>query len=233
MGDTSIIARRLSAEYVQYGWGGNGGVYFPMGKILLENYEDPNTAEYLFALGQLAHIWIPHSEETGSVIANRPTGQPHWVGRSEREIFSQTVFTDVGYFYDTDHIWYYVVPGPFRLKLPLSLVARNLDENHREFDFLSRVEMAVLDQVVKMCRTDPAIGERLATRGLSPTVMDDSVLEDLKKERWPMDAFWKNYRGVFNCFDDWVLVKADKSGKHVGKIILKPKEETHIETIYW
>lgn len=27
MGDTSIIARRLSQQYVQYGWGGNGEVH--------------------------------------------------------------------------------------------------------------------------------------------------------------------------------------------------------------
>ena len=232
MGDISIIARRLSDQYVQYGWGGNGGVFFPRGEILLEEYEDPDTVEYLFGLGQLSHIWSPHSEETGSLFANRPTGQPHWVGQSEREIFSQIAFVDVGYFYDADHTWYYVVPGPFRIKLPLSLVGENLDENRREFDFLSKVELSVLDRVAEMCRTDPVIGKRLAAKGLSPNVLDPA-LEDLRGERWPMQKFWKKHKPVFDCFDDWVLVRADESRTGVGEILLKPKAETHIETIHW
>lgn len=232
MGDTSIIARRLSERYVQYGWGGNGGVYFPMGEILLEYYEDPDTVEYLFGLGQLSHLWEPHSEKTGSVFSNRPTGQPHWVGRSEREIFSQIAFTDVGYFYDSDRTWYYIVPGPFRIKLPLSLVGANLDKDRREFIFLDGVELEVLNKVAQMCRTDPTIGERLAEKGLAPNMLDP-VLEELKRERWLLHAFWKKHRKVFDCFDDWVLVNADESGKNVGEIILRPKEETHIETINW
>lgn len=232
MGDTSIIARRLSDQYVQYGWDGNGGVYFPMGEILLESYDAPDTVKYLFNLGQLAHVWYPHSEETGSVFANRPTGQPHWVGQSEREIFSQIAFVDVGYFYDSDHTWYYMVPGPFRIKLPLSLVGANLNENRREFDFLGEVELSVLDRVAEMCHTDPAIGERLAAKGLAPNVLDP-VMEELKGERWPMQAFWKKHKAVFDCFDDWVVVRPDEGGEKVEEILLKPKTEPHIETILW
>lgn len=232
MGDTSIIARRLSDQYVQYGWGGNGGVYFPMGEILLEYYDDPDAVKYLFNLGQLAHVWYPHSEETGSVFSNRPTGQPHWVGESEREIFSQIAFVDVGYFYDSDHIWYYVMPGPFRIKLPLSLVGANLNEDRREFDFLGKVELAVMDRVAEMCRTDPTIGERLAAKNLESTVLDP-VLEELKGERWPIQAFWEKHKAVFDCFDDWAVIRPDESEKNVGEILLKPKPEPRIETILW
>ena len=232
MGDISIIARRLSDQYVQYGWGGNGGVYFPRGEILLEYYDDPDAVKYLFGLGQMAHIWVPYSEKTGSRFANQPTGQPHWVGQSEREIFSQIAFVDVGYFYDSDHTWYYIVPGPFRIKLPLSLVGANLNENRREFDFLSKVELAVLDRVAEMCHTDPAIGERLAAKDLESAVLDPA-LEELKGERWPMQEFWRKHRAVYDCFDDWVVIRPDESGKNVGEILLKPKQEPHIETIHW
>ena len=232
MGDTSIIARRLSKQYVQYGWGGNGGIFEPMGAILLDCYDEPDTVEYLFGLGQLAFLWYPHSEETGSRIANRSIGRPHWVGQSQWEIFSQIAFVDVGYFYDSDCTWYYVVPGPFRIKLPLSLVGANLDENKREFDFLGKVELSVLDRVAQMCRSDPAIGERLSAKGLAPDVLDP-VLEELKGERWPMQKFWEKHRAVFDCFDDWVVVRPDESGEQVGEILLKPKTEPHIETIHW
>lgn len=81
---------------MRLGWQRRG--LFPQGEILLEHYDAPETVEYLFGLGQLSHIWTPHSEETGSVLANRPTGEPHWVGQSKREIFGQIAFVDVGYF---------------------------------------------------------------------------------------------------------------------------------------
>lgn len=48
-------------------------------------------------------------------------GRPFWLGNTEREIFSKINWIDYGYFYDLDHKWYYIIPGPFRIKLPLEL----------------------------------------------------------------------------------------------------------------
>ena len=59
---------------------------------------------------------------------NAPTGRPFWLGNTEREIFSKINWIDYGYFYDLDHKWYYIIPGPFRIKLPLELVKNNLDK---------------------------------------------------------------------------------------------------------
>ena len=56
MGDVSIIARRLSDKYVQYGWGGNGGVFSAIGTRLWEDYNSPEMVEYLFSLGQLRSL---------------------------------------------------------------------------------------------------------------------------------------------------------------------------------
>ena len=88
MGDISIIARRLTPEYVQYGWSGNGGYYRSVGALLLEEYNTPERVEYLFGLGQLSHLFLPHSEETTHWLRTSPTGQPHWVDNTERKIFS-------------------------------------------------------------------------------------------------------------------------------------------------
>lgn len=74
------------------------------------------------------------------------------------------------------------MPGPFRIKMPLSLAGENLDENRGEFGFRNGVELAVLDRVAQLCRTDSAIGERLAEKGLAPDVLDP-LLEELKGER--------------------------------------------------
>lgn len=62
MGDISIIARRLSDKHVQYGWSGNGGYFSTVEVRLLAWYDTPEMVEYLFGLGQLRHLWEPHSE---------------------------------------------------------------------------------------------------------------------------------------------------------------------------
>lgn len=47
MGDISIIARRLSDKYVQYGWSGNGGYFQTVGARLLEWYNTPDMVQHL------------------------------------------------------------------------------------------------------------------------------------------------------------------------------------------
>lgn len=45
------------------------------------------------------------------------TGEPCWLDQTERMIFSKMAFADYGYFYDIDQKWYYIIPGPFRIKM--------------------------------------------------------------------------------------------------------------------
>lgn len=108
MGDISIIARRLSDKYVQYGWSGNGGVFSSRGTRLWEDYNSPDMVEYLFSLGQLRSLWSPGSENSSYLFRTEPTGRPHWVGTSELDIYSKIAFVDHTYFYDGDHQWYYI-----------------------------------------------------------------------------------------------------------------------------
>ena len=88
MGDVSIIARRLSDKYVQYGWSGNGGYYRSVGARLLEWYQDPSDIEYLFSLGQTAMIGQIGSEHGGfhRFETHGLTGEAFWVGTTEREL---------------------------------------------------------------------------------------------------------------------------------------------------
>ena len=44
--------------------------------------------------------------------------------------------------------WYYIVPGPFRIKMPLELVYNNLDEDDFEFDFLEEIQDKVLTYIL-------------------------------------------------------------------------------------
>lgn len=86
MGDISIIARRLTPEYVQYGWSGNGGYFSTVGWRLVEWYSNPEDVEYLFGLGQTGLIGQKGSENGGFNYFNTHhlTGEPFWLGKTER-----------------------------------------------------------------------------------------------------------------------------------------------------
>lgn len=101
MGNISIIARRLENNYVQFGWSGNGGYYKVVGMRLLDWYQDPEDVEYLFGLGQTTLIGIKGSEYGGApwFLTHKLTGEPFWLDRTERMIFSKIMFIDYGYFY--------------------------------------------------------------------------------------------------------------------------------------
>ena len=150
MGNISIMARRFSDGHVQYGWSGNGGYYSFTGAHLLEWYQNSDAVEYLFGLGQTACVGRVGSENGGCSImeTNAPTGRPFWLGNTEREIFSKINWIDYGYFYDLDHKWYYIIPGPFRIKLPLELVKNNLDKAGYEFEYRRKLEDELLKYIL-------------------------------------------------------------------------------------
>lgn len=233
MGDTSIIARRLSDRHVQYGWSGNGGYFSTVGNRLLEWYDDPDMVEYLFGLGQLRHLWAPHSEGSDSRFRTIPDGVPHWVGSSEQQIFDRIAFVDYGYLYDSDHTWYYVTPDPVHLKIPLKLVARNLDDRQQEYSFLDQMRRQVLSKMLDMCRHDPDIRQRLAGAGYDHEEVIRVAERDLVETIGPVETVWQTHRLIYDIFDDWVVIQADEGGAKVGDILLRPRGETHVETICW
>ena len=115
MGDYSVIARRISDKYVQYGFGGGSGYFNNVGVRILYWYSERKSKdfpkyddliEYLFSLGATELIGKPGSEKGG-----------------EKFIWSH---------HDSDDKWHYVIPGPFRIKIPLELIANNLDEKYRK-----------------------------------------------------------------------------------------------------
>lgn len=233
MGDTSIMARRLENGYVQYGWSGNGGHYTMVGDRLLSWYKDPEDVEYLFGLGQTGLIGVKGSEKGGEVwyLTHRLTGEPCYLGKSEREIFSQIAFVDYGYFYDLDHKWYYIIPGPFRIKMPMELVAQNLDEREYEFDFRRKVTDRVLRHILDEYKEkDEDFSQFLEEKGYNTEDVkkdiDDGGLLDVME-------FYHKYRDIFDYFDDWVLVESSEDREEIAGIIVKKKMEKHIETCEW
>lgn len=116
MGDVSLIARRKAAKSVEFGWSGNGGYFTMLGDVLLTYYQSPKMVNYLFSLGQFSLLREPLSEWETGIWRTRPTGEPHWQGMSELEIYEHLLFVDCVYFYDLDGQWYYVAPKALMLK---------------------------------------------------------------------------------------------------------------------
>ncbi len=233
MGDVSIIARRLADGHVQYGWSGNGGYFRNVGLRLLSWYDNPEKVEYLFGLGELSLIGKPGSEHGGSewFATHKPTGRPHNLGTTEREIFSRIAFIDYGYFYDTDNQWYYVMPGPFRIKIPLMNIyyATNEGEEY-EFDYLGKIQQEIARYMLgDYLAEDTAFAALLKDKKTAP----EELLAELLKEGNSLYHLFDHHRGVFAYFDDWILAVTDEDDRKITRYILKPKTEKHIETIAW
>ena len=232
---TSVMARRLADGHVQYGWSGNGGYFRVVGLRLLVWYKAPEDVEYLFRLGQTSFIGKKGSEKGGFgwMETHSLTGEPCWLDQTERMIFSKMAFADYGYFYDTDQKWYYIIPGPFRIKMPLELVYNNLDEDDFEFDFLEEIQDKVLTYILtEYIENHPKFAEVLKKEGYTPEEIMKTIREK-ESGLLNMYRFFEKYRNVFTYFDDWILVKADEEYSEITEIIVKEKGVAHIETNLW
>lgn len=238
MGDISIIARRLSDKYVQYGWSGNGGVFSSIGTRLWEDYNSPEMVEYLFSLGQLRSLWSPGSEETSYLFRTELTGRPHWVGRSELDIYSKIAFVDHAYFYDSNNQWYYIVPTVMWTKVPISLLVAHLNERGDICpEFRLALETAVFDAVLNYYRNDEQYRAYVARLGYDDNRMDQ-LGQEIKNSGDKLFYFnncepLKTLKNLYRYFALWAVVKEDESGQGIGRVILKAKSEPYIETIFW
>ncbi len=232
MGDVSIIARRLADGHVQYGWSGNGGYFRNVGVRLLAWYDDPETVEYLFGLGQLSELGQPGSERGGSSWdKNTPTGRPHYLGTTEREIFSRIAFIDYGYFYDTDRRCYYVVPGTFRVKIPLMNIYHATNGGkEREYEYLREIQREIVRYMLgDYAAGDDAFAALLEENQINP----EEINAGLEKSYTPLYDLYNRYGKVYSYFDDWVLAVTEDDDRKIARFVLKPKTEKHIETIEW
>ena len=235
MGDVSIIARRLEGgTRVQYGWSGNGGYYKVVGNRLLCWYDDPKLVEYLFGLGQMKFIGKPESEKGGEswMFTNVPDGMPHWLGKSEREIFSQIAFIDYGYFYDLDNRWYYIIPGPFRIKVPLEYIAQHLDEQYYEFEERDRIRKIVAEHILGEVYDSDADLQAVVSETYSESI--EEIRSKVLADDDPCYYLWDHFKKIYDCLDDWVLVKTDSEMENITGIVVKRKQgENRVETIDW
>lgn len=238
MGDISVIARRLSDKYVQYGWCGNGGVFSSRGIRLWEDYNTPEMVEYLFSLGQLRSLWSPGSEKTSYLFRTEPTGDPYWVGTSELDIYSKIAFVDHAYFYDSDNQWYYIVPAIMWTKAPISLLVAHLTERGDILpEFRIALETAAFDAVLNYYRNDEQYRAYVARLGYDDNRMDQ-LGQEIKNSGDKLFYYnncelLETLKNLYRYFALWAVVSGDESGREIGRVLLRAKSEPYIETIFW
>ena len=235
MGGISIIARRLEGgQRVQYGWAGNGGYYSSIGRLLNNYYSDEDVVEALFDLGQLLHLGLPGSENGGynMMETHALENKPHWLGKSEREIFSKIAFVDFGYFYDLDKRWHYVIPGPFRIKIPLEYYERHLDDRGYEFDENRRISIMLMEYIfTEYCEQNSDFKEYIE-ENYKYGIPD--IRNNIVENKWPIHEFYEKYQKLFRYFDDWVVVVPSDDMQNISQFnIKKNMGDDRVETIYW
>lgn len=231
MGDTCIIARRLKSGQIQYGCCGKGGYYTNVGQMLAEWYQEPDTVEYLFRLGQLKSLGVPGSEKGGYSIfyTHELTGTPHLLCDSEQDILNALPDIHYIYFYDSNNRWYYIYPDTFRIKVPLSLVGSNLDAQGYEFAFHTALKKKLVSFLLKEYPNCDAHFRRLLT---DSGYDREELLQIILKSGDPLQKFCA-YPKISDYFDRWILILPDPDNKTAEKFLVHAAGETHIETDKW
>lgn len=140
-------------------------------------------------------------------------------------------FVDYGYFYDIDHKWYYIIPGPFRIKMPLELIKNRLDEEDHEFDFRDEVGAKVASFILQdYQKYDSAFADFLKNKGYD----EETTLEKISEDGLPSNyKLFERYPSIYKYFDDWVLIKTNADNTEISEIIVKKRSKIHVETCNW
>ena len=238
MGGISIIARRLEGgNYVQYGFSGIGGNFGYLGLLLMEHYDSPERVDYLFDLGQLNHLGRPYSENGGYsfILTTDMENKPHHLDRTERSIFSKIAFIDHGYFYDLDNQWYFVMPGPFRIKIPAIYMFDHMDTffHDEEWDERHRISENLIRYLLGEYYENDIELQELVKNTYEEDIAE--IREKVFKANWPEGELFHKYKAIFEYFDDWVVAIPGRNNQYIKFYIVKRyvDDNDRIETIYW
>ena len=133
--------------------------------------------------------------------------------------------------YSICYKWYYIIPGPFRIKMPLELIDQNVDEQNYEFDFCKKVQDKILRYILGDYREkNSEFAEFLDKEGYC--VAD--ILENISENGLlSVLEFYHKYRKIFDYFDDWILIKTNEEDTEITDIVMKKMSENHVETCEW
>lgn len=240
----NILARRRADGAVQYGWSGSWHDE-NIGQVLLDWYSNDAMVDYLFGLGQVANISFPLSEtcnERGPSYRTCPTGSPYWTADSESEIFSRIPLVDAAYFYDSDKHWYYVMPWPMSIKIPLELMEWHLSSIGSTLEYRQQIEKMVAERIlIDWPKTDPEFASLLddimsEANMRSRAQWEDGrekMIETILESKYPLRRIADNWDGLLDYFDNWAIIVPDETYKNAKEILLRRASPDREETIHW
>lgn len=236
MGDVAVMARRLQDNGIQYGWCGNGGYLSGMLPAMLIRYDTDRLVEELFSMGELAHVGLPGSERGGQsfILTTHSGNTPLRIDDTERMMFSRIAFIDHGYLRELDGTWYYVIPGPFRIKIPLYTALRELEDGFNDDDneYLNHIDKMVIRYIFKEYpNEDSEFLDVLKKNGVKRGKLEKELLENANS----VHMLWEKYRNIFQYFDDWILCLPLENIEKCERVVVRKKQEDgrRMETCDW
>lgn len=146
--------------------------------------------------------------------------------KSERELFSLDNGLDTIVLSEEDDK-YIVHLGLFIEKLPFDNASEKIKSG--EEAFWKEVEKNIINYILTdYYNKDEGFKEFVFKNNYDV----QAIREELEKSDEYVTAFCDSFYSLTDYFDSWAVINTDDKGD-INKIILRPKEDKHIETINW
>ena len=146
---------------------------------------------------------------------------------SENELFFLDNDLDVLILYEGDKK-YIVHLGLFVEKIPYDFVEYKIKVAGNLF--WKQIEKIIIDYIL----TDYYKEDYNFKNYMCENNLDVSFIKkELEKSDDYVDAFCNSFYSLTDYFDSWAVIKTEEDFMTINKILLKPKEDEHIETINW
>lgn len=146
---------------------------------------------------------------------------------SENDIFFQND-VDLIKIKEVDGIWYYMHLGLFLIKIPIEYI-------DNVFSIVDDKTWEHLEyEIVKYMLNDYYDSDE----GFRTYISDNNYsITDIRQNTDSEDVFSKSFCDMFydtvEYFDNCAVIKTDASNSKIERILLRPKNEKHVETISW
>ena len=118
--------------------------------------------------------------------------------------------------------WYYVIPGPFRIKIPLEYIGEHLDDKRYEFEETARIERKVAEYILGDYYSSDQDLQALINEKYPQGI--EAIREDVlsaKERENPCHRLWEQYRAIYNYLDDWAVVKTNEDMTEITGFIVQ------------
>lgn len=119
----------------------------------------------------------------------------------------------------------------YKRKIAQALEKCGLDEDYYEFDYLRKLE----DQILRYIFTEYMQKNRdfeyyLEQEGCKPETVMTDIEKDGQLNIWKL---YDKYQNIWRYFDDWIVIKTNEDDTEIVGIVVRKREDIHVETCNW